>query len=569
MKWNKPNKITQEVNVELSEYNPLIRQILFERGIRTQKEADDFLNVDWSQIYDPFDMHDMITAVERIEEAIEKEERIFIHGDFDVDGICATAILWEYLYNEMEANVLPYIPSRVDEGYGMSEKSLNAILKKKGELVITVDCGVRDVDLVKEYTNRPAHEGKLDFVITDHHEFGDKIPPGVSVVHPLHPKGNYPFKYISGAAVAWKLIAALESRRKGGKLKWEDIPGLDLVAFSTVCDIMPLTDENRVFVKKGLDAMRNSERVGLRSMAKEAGVDLTKLEAYHLGFVLGPRINAAGRIGDAMDALRLLTTHRRNSADQLADKLGKLNRERQDLTDDLVNEVREQIESEGTGKHLYFAHGNDWPEGIVGLVAGKIQEEFNKPVIVVTTDGKSARGSARSISAFNIIQAIESCGDLLVKFGGHKQAAGFTVEHENIESFKKKLQEIAKDQLKKEHFVSEITADALVDAGELDWEVYDLISDLRPFGYGNRTPVFWIEDATIVEVIGLSDNKHVKLIVKGNSSGFLTCIFFGGGDWIMKLAKGDKIDLIGKLDQNEWNGQTNLQFKVKDISKKS
>jgi single-stranded-DNA-specific exonuclease len=448
----------------------------------------------------------------------------------------------------------------------MSEASITAIKAKSGDLVISVDCGIRDTDLIAKHREKTGNSDGIDFIVTDHHELGEKLPRYVPVIHPDHPKGSYQFRNISGAAVAWKIVAALQKRKNNWKqVKWEKVPGLDLVAMSTVCDIMPLYDENRVFVKFGLEDMRNSGRIGLRNMMREADISPSELKAYHLGFILGPRLNAAGRIGDATDALRLLVTQKESQAKKLAAVLSSLNKKRQGMTEDLLKEVRQMIENEGTGKHLYFAYGDDWPEGIIGLAAGKIQEEFNHPVIVLSRGKTSSRGSARSISGFSIINAIEKSSDLLENFGGHDQAAGFTVDNSNIEKFKAELQEIAAKELKKTDFIKEIEADVLVDASELDWNYWEASKDLAPFGYANRKPRFWVEDAVIAGIKTVGDGKHLKLVLKGDGGGFLSCIYFNGGDWINKLAKGDNIDLIGTLGVNTWNGEQTLQFKVIDL----
>jgi single-stranded-DNA-specific exonuclease len=564
MKWRELETIPDEINAELKDYHPLVRKLLYTRGIRDEKSAKRFLNPKLSHLEDPFSFYDIEKACKRIEKAINDGERIFIHGDFDVDGICATAILWDYLYRQRNARVLPYIPSRVDEGYGMSKSSIGSIKKKGGDLVISVDCGIRDSELIASHRKTKNNPDGLDFIVTDHHELGEKLPRYIPVIHPLHPKGDNQSKYISGAAVAWKLVAALEKRRSSD-FKWEKIPGLDLVGMATVCDIMPLVGENRIFVAFGLEQMRRNPRLGIRAMMGESSILRQDLEAYHLGFILGPRINAAGRIGDATDALRLLVTQKSRRAESLAEKLGKLNRERQEMTKTLLDEARAAIEEEGTGKHLYFAYGDDWPEGIIGLVAGKIQEEFNHPVVVVSKKKSESRGSARSVSGFSIIEAIESLGDLLESFGGHDQAAGFTVKTQNIEDFKQRLQSIARKQLKESHFIKEVKADAVVEVSDLDWEFWNASQSLAPFGYGNRKPVFWIKNAMVAGLDTVGDGKHLKLILKGEEGDFLSCIYFRGGNWINRLAEGDTIDLVGNLNVNKWNGEENLQFRVIDL----
>lgn len=565
MKWIEPTEISDEVNVELKDYNPLLRKLMFSRGIRTRNDAEVFLHSKLEQLADPFLLFDIARAVKRIEEAIKKNERIFIHGDFDVDGICATAILWEYLYRNRKARVLPFIPSRADDGYGMSESSVTSVIKEGADLIISVDCGIRDVEVVKKFRRSQKNKDGVDFIITDHHQAGEKLPRYVPVVHPAHPRGEYPFRELSGAAVAWKLVAAMEKTRNPDGFDWRKIPGIDFVAFSTVCDVMPLTGENRILVKYGLEVMRNSRRVGMKALAEDAGIILPDIKAYHFGYILGPRINAAGRIGDAMDAVRLLTTQKESSAKFLANKLGGWNRERQEITEVILKEVREKIERGGTGKHLYFAHGNDWPEGIIGLVAGKIQDEFNHPVVLVSRKDGASRGSARSISGFDMMDAIERQKELLESYGGHTQAAGFTVESKNIEELKTRLETWAEKKLKAENFVRQITADVKTTPGELTWDVWHLIREVEPFGYGNRKPVFWVKNAVITELRGVGDNKHLKFVVKGESGRLLNCIFFGGGDWLDKLVAGNMIDMMGGLDVNKWNGNETLQLNVMDL----
>ncbi len=323
-RWVEPQAIDDKTAKSLKKYDNLVQQLLFVRDIRTGKEADQFMELSEEQLYDPTELFDTDSAVKVIEAAIKSDKQIFIHGDFDVDGISATAILWEYLYRERGAKVLPYIPSRVDEGYGMSEKSVGAIVKQGGELIISVDCGIRDVEIIKKFRKSTKNPKGVEFVITDHHEPGEKIPQHIPVVHPMHPKKKYPQGGIAGAAVAWKLVAAIEKSRDPKSFSWDKIPGIDLVAFATVCDMMSLKGENRVVTWMGLNEMNSNPRIGLKAVAGEAGVEIGDIEAYHLGFVLGPRVNAAGRIGDPMDALRLLTTQKDDQARLLASKLEKL-----------------------------------------------------------------------------------------------------------------------------------------------------------------------------------------------------------------------------------------------------
>lgn len=571
-RWIEPQDIDEDALAKLREYPPVIRRLLYTRGIRSAEEAQGYFNPSAVLIADPLSLRDVKSAAKVIEKAIAAKEKIFIHGDFDADGLSATAILWEYLYRERGADALPYIPSRVDEGYGMSEKSLEAIREKGGSLVISVDCGVRDGRLIRKFIRNQGKRSSwktrkrgLNFVITDHHQLGGALPRGVPMVHPLHPKGVYENQYLSGAGVAWKLITAMEKLRNPRNLRLECIPGLDLAGFATVCDLMPLSGENRVIVSLALEKIRNTPRLGLRELMREAQVSPQSVSSYDIGYILGPRINAAGRIGDPLDALRLFTTENENVARSLAHKLGALNRDRQKRTDDLLAEVREQIEREGKGEHLYFAFGNDWNEGIIGLVAGKLQELYHRPVVLVTEGKEGARGSARSINGFNIVEAIGKYEDLLVKHGGHALAAGFTIQSENVAKFGKLLQDHARKFLTPEMLSKELRADGKVDAGELDWELMKLLEKMEPYGYGNRKPVFWISGAVVVESRKIGDGSHLKLLVKGNSGDALECVFFGGGERAREAEVGSTLELMGNLEVNVWNGSESLQFRVIDM----
>lgn len=564
-RWFEPDEIGESEAKKLRQFSPVVRRLLYARHIRTQGEAETYFAPSSEAIEDPFGLFDMVSAVTRIEHAIKAHEKIFIHGDFDADGLSATAILWEYLFRKRGADVLPYIPSRIDEGYGMSSKSIDTITEKGGKLIISVDCGVRDGELISAYLGKSRTT--LDFVITDHHQLGGALPSKVPFVHPLNPKGNYKNQYLCGAGVAWKLVAAMEKERDTDSFKWENVPGIDLVGFATICDLMPLAGENRAIVSMALKRMIECPRPGIRALCDEAKVSSNTLSSYDIGYILGPRINAAGRIGDPMDALRLLTTEKPEVARSLARSLGVLNRKRQDQTESLLAEVREQIEREDKGEHLYFASGNDWSEGIIGLVAGKLQELYHRPVVLVTKGKEGARGSARSISGFNIVEAIGKFQALLVKHGGHSQAAGFTIESENIEEFGKLLKEHAREFITPEMLSKELRADACVDAGELDWVLMETLHHMEPFGYGNRKPLFWVKDAVVVESRKMGDGSHLKITVKGHGGEALECVYFGGTAKVGTLNTGEPVEIMGNLETNDWNGKTRLQFRVIDVKK--
>lgn len=566
MQINLPTKISEETSEELSDYPEIIRQLLVSREINSKDQAEGFFNPK-KEFGDPFLFHGMDTAVEAILSAIKEKKKIFIHGDYDVDGVCATSLLFDYLYRELKANVLPYIPSRFDEGYGMTDTSIGQIISEGGELVITVDCGVKDIELIKKYKKTNP---ELKFIVTDHHtmlqdEKGKDIvsEDAIAVIHPNHPKSKYPFKEICGSAVAWKLVCAISEKLNKSILR--DDRYLELVALATVCDVMPLVEENRTIVKFGLEKLKNTEIVGLKILMLDAGILPEKLEAYHLGFVIGPRINAAGRLEHAMDALRLFTTQDPAKAKEYSDNLSALNAKRQDMTKELIEKAEEQIENIGKDKKLYFVWGEDWPEGIVGLVAGKLTEKYNRPVLIASKTAKEVKGSARSVSALNIIEIITENEKILERFGGHSQAAGFTLKHENLETFIKNLQERAEEILKDGDVIQSVSADAKVKIAEMSYQVCEWIEKFKPFGYGNVTPSFIIEKVKVLDrkEVG-NDGAHMRLNLEQDGKRI-----YGIGFYLSEKFKnvsiGDEITLHVNFDLDEWNGERKVQMKIKNL----
>lgn len=546
--------ISPLANLDISD---LIKQLLVNRGIEEEDSAIKFLSPKPSPLHDPFLIFGMDKAVKRILKAVKNKKKIIIYGDYDVDGVSATSILWEFLFNKLKADVLPYIPNRVDEGYGLNVESVQKLIDNGADLIVTVDCGIRDKEIVAEF------KGKVDFIVTDHHTVPDELPETI-VIHPRHLKGNYPFGEISGGVVAWKLVTALK-RKCGLESREEMIAGADLAAFSTVCDAMPLIDENREIVKLGLEDMKNSNRLGLNQMIQESGVKKSEIDAYHLGFVLGPRINAAGRLGNALDAVRLMVTENQGQAVQLAHYLGDLNKKRQEITKEILEDAEKQVLEFKPGNKLLFAYGKGWPEGIVGLVAGRLTEKYHKPTLVASLNGGLAVGSARSIPAFNIIEAIEKFGEKLVRYGGHAQAAGFTVAKNNIEDFRDSLQVLAQKIIKEEDMIGELEIDSKTNLSELTMDLVEEIGQLAPFGYGNKMPVFVSEKVEIesLRAIG-TERQHLKIKVSQDGVE-KDCIAFRMGDLISELEVGQKIDIVYNADINEWNGRRSVQLLLKDF----
>lgn len=400
MKWILPKKTDSDV----------FEQLL---NSRTIQDKEKYFNPSLKHLYDPFLMSGMNAAVSTISKALKDKRKIFIHGDFDVDGISATSILWQFLYRDLNADVIPYVPNRFTEGYGLSDESIKAIIEQGGDLIITVDCGVKDIELVSKYSN------KISFIITDHHtireydsnnlvenskKIGNLIvsSKAKAVVHPQ--LGDYPFTEICGATVAWKLCSALNISLNTGI---DIYKYLDLTCLGTICDVMPLIDENRIIVKYGLDRLRKTQNIGLKTMIEYLKLEPQSIDTYHIGFMIGPRLNASGRMQSAMDAVRLLTTQDNKFALEIVKKLDGLNTERQTLTQKYFELAEEQLK-DNLDKKLLFVYGEEWPEGILGLIAGKLTEKYCRPAIAASINGEKVKGSARSIEEFHIANNLKS-----------------------------------------------------------------------------------------------------------------------------------------------------------------
>lgn len=569
MHWQQAPKITPRIRKNLNKYSDIEAQLLFSFGIKTQNDADDYFNSGLKDLSDPQLMPGIESAANRIVEAVTNKERIFIYGDYDVDGISATAILFDLLFRHLGAEVLPYIPNRFTEGYGMGSQGLDYILSKKGKLVITVDCGIRDKELVEEYSTKG-----LDFIITDHHTIdtngnGEQIIPeeAIAVVHPGVQGTKYPFPGICGAAVAWKLASEVTKLAKDQEILSDNFSidiYLDLVALATVCDVMPLQDENRILVRKGLKRLSKTKNLGLKELMKIAAVDSDKLEAYHLGFLLGPRINAGGRIEHGMDGVRMLTSRDPYTVKEVAAKLDQLNFKRKRVTKQLLEEAEAQVEfTEKT--RLLFVYGDDWSEGVVGLVAGRLSDKYYRPAIAAAKSDGIVKGSARSIRGFNITAAIADSEKLLERYGGHDQAAGFSLLEENLTSFIQELEKYAKRELKEDQLIKTIQVAAIIKASEITTKLYETVARFKPFGQGNREPLFQIDNLTVsrANVVG-KEGDHLKLTLESDNT-TIPAIGFRMGSRLDILRGYATIDVVGSVSMNEWQGQTEIQLKLKDF----
>ncbi|RMF00716.1 MAG: single-stranded-DNA-specific exonuclease RecJ [Chloroflexi bacterium] len=542
---------------------PLVVQILYNRGFTMPREVTDFLNFEWAGD-DPFALKDMRTAVDRLAEAILNHELITVYGDYDADGVTSTALMMQIL-TALGANAQPYIPNRFDEGYGLNNDALRELAQNGVKLVLTVDCGIRSVKEV-EFGNSLG----LDIIITDHHHVGDKIPPALAAINPKRADCTYPFKELAGVGLAFKLAQALlrteslNGRRR--QATFDPDRYLDLVALGTVADLAPLYGENRKLVEKGLRALNRSLRPGLAALLEEAGAGPNHaITAGTIGFTIGPRLNAAGRLANALAAYDLLMAENGQTAIPLAIDLNKQNRERQFLTETTVNMARDVILADKGQSPIYFISHPDFNPGVVGLAASRLTDEFYRPTLVAEQGPEFTKGSARSIAEFHITEALDQCADLLERYGGHAAAAGFTVKNENVPLLQARLREIAAQTLDVTELRPTLFVDAEVNLRAVRPALVEDIHKLQPFGYGNPTPKFVSRNLKIKQLRTVGkDNSHLRLTLNDGRQDW-NAIAFRQGYWAEKLHAAQPVDVVYNLEFNEWNGSRTLQLNVKDL----
>ena len=566
IEWNVLPKITEEFINENSEYNPIILQLLKNRGFNNKNEFEQILNPNYDKIiHDPFLFNQMEEVVSKIISHIKMGNKIFIYGDYDADGVTSSALLYETL-NVLKAKVDVYIPDRVTEGYGLNEKAIEFIKSKDGKLIITVDTGIRSNESVDF-----AKKQGLEVIITDHHVSAEKKEdlPDCLILDPVVPDEKYPFKKLAGVGVAYKLACAIISKAKlENELKDRLCERLlDLVAIGTGADCVVLLDENRMLVKRGLEVLSSTKRIGLLELMRIAQVkNREKIASWNIGFQIGPRINAAGRMKHANSAYELMITNDQKKAITLAYGLNENNIERQNKTVQILEQAEEQIS--GDEKIIVCISPKDekWNEGIVGLVAGRICEKYYRPTLIITENKKSYKGSGRSIDGFNLIKAIEECKDYLEKYGGHPMACGFSLKKENLEKFKQKLREITDKNLKDKNLTKSLKIETELDLNEVDEDLINEIKKLEPYGEGNLQPKFLIKNLFILDVFYMgNDGQHVKFKLKNSDSKIINAIGFNQSEKWKDINLGDKIDVVCYLDINEFNGKKEEQMRIVDI----
>lgn len=548
------SQLAQSLNVP-----HVVAGILVQRGIKDPEAAELFLRPRLSQVTDPFSLPAMRAAVERIWRALEGKERIVVFGDYDADGITSTALLVKVL-RQMGGAVTPFLPHRVDDGYGLSADTLQKCLgMNKPSLVVTVDCGTSSADAV-----RMAGAAGVDVVITDHHEPGEEIAPACAVVNPK--LGSDPrVEMLAGVGVAFKLCHALvkharDAGHPAGKLDLRRY--MDLVAVGTITDIVPLREENRILVRHGLEQLNKTELIGLRALADVAGVRGT-IDAYHVGFMLGPRLNAMGRLGDAEVSLKLLMTEDASEAGQLATQLDKANRERQAVEARMHEEIAREVEEWfKPDQHFSLVLASDgWHPGVIGIVASRIAARFNRPTVLIALDGAEGRGSARSIDGFNLVENLQACGETLIRCGGHAMAAGLDIETVRVAEFRECFNDLARKALEGTLLAPVQRVDAWVSLADCTEELLENINAMQPFGFGNPRPVLAAPAVLVSDMRKVGSGKHLKLtLVLGASD--VDAIGFGMGG--RELPDGP-MDVAFQLQRNSYMGRDKLQLSLQDF----
>lgn len=537
--------------------SPLTAIILYNRGIRDKDAILDFLNGDFSSLHDPYLLRDMDKAVERINIAREKGEKVTIYGDYDVDGITSIAILYKHL-THLGLEVDYYVPDRIQEGYGVNILALDKIKAGGTGLIITVDTGITAVEET-EYAKKLG----MDLIITDHHECKESIPDAYAAIDPKRKDCTYPFKNLAGVGVAFKLIQALDS---SSDLKSLMDMYADLICLGTVADISPLIDENRILVKEGLKRFDTTENVGLRALIDVSTNNSKAITTSTIGYIIAPRINASGRLGCASRSVEMFLTDDKEKAYELANDLCKENTIRQQTEQMMFAEALEYIESHPEIKDdnvLVIPHEN-WHHGIVGIVSSKITEKFYKPSILFAINGDEAKGSGRSVSGYNLFEALENSSELLLKFGGHELAAGLTVKTENIDKFREKINGYISKEMSGDAMNPTVSIDAIIKVAYINLDTVDDINKLQPFGVDNPTPVFGVKNIKIHRISTMSEGKHLRMTLFKDSK-YIDAVGFGMGEYFNHLKEGDFVDVAFGIDINDYKGFQNVQLILKDI----
>ena len=560
-RWAEIPLTTPELIPELQaslQINEVLARLLVLRGVHNYDKARDFFRPNIHHLHDPFLMQDMEQAIERIEQAIAQQEKILVFGDYDVDGTTAVALVYRFFskyYDQLEY----YIPDRYLEGYGISYKGIDYAAENNFSLIIALDCGIKSVDHVAY-----AKEKGVEFIICDHHLPGEHLPDAVAVLDPKRSDCSYPYKELAGCGIGFKLIQAYTQKND---LPFEDLEAyLDLVAVSIAADIVPIDGENRTLAWFGMKRLNEQPCAGLaalRSIAKQKP-NYTLSDAV---FQLGPRINAAGRIADAKQAVRLLSCSTQTEALEIAKLIDIHNDERREHDSDITEQALAQVESglDFKTRKSTVVFNESWHKGVIGIVASRLTEKYYRPTIVLTQSNGVVAGSARSVMGFDLYEALLACTDLLEQFGGHKYAAGLTMKVENVPAFQQRFEEVVTASISDELLVQEISIDSPLNLAQIDAKFFRILSQFEPFGPKNMSPVFKASGVELADAIGIVGDKHLKMQVKQRDSNVFDCIGFGLGKLKEALLRSNGFDMCFSIEENSWKDRRNIQLNIKDI----
>ena len=547
----KIERLSEELKI-----SPLLTTILTNRNIESKEKIVTFLKPTRNDFYNPYLFQDMEIAVTRIIQAIEKKEKIAIYGDYDVDGITSITVLKKYL-EKIGANVIYYIPNRLEEGYGLNKQAIEKIAKEHVSLMITVDCGISGIEDI-DYAKKLG----VETIVTDHHETLDILPNALAVIDAKRKDNTYPFRELAGVGVVFKVIQAISI--KLGLDEKEYLKYLDIVCVGTISDIVPLVDENRVIAKLGLKLIKQTKNIGLRELVKACGY--ANVNSSTISFGVAPRINACGRMGKQEEALKLFLSEDLEEVKQITQKLNNYNTERQDTERKIFEQALSKIQEENLESKSSIVLGDErWHHGVIGIVASKVTEMFFKPSLLICFEGDMGKGSGRSVPGFDLHEALLNTSSWLEKYGGHSMAVGLSLKRENFEGFKKAFEELA-DKSNVKEIVPIIKIDKQITAKDMTKENVEAIQLLEPFGEGNKIPIFMYKGLKIDSIRALSENKHIKLTLRDDNI-ILDAIGFNMGYLVEEYRIGDKIDVVGTLEVNSYNGLEKVQINLKDMRK--
>ncbi len=560
--WNYKNKALSKEEIEefsaLSGVSPGLAVILLNRGIKTPKAVNSYMKKSLEDIHNPFMLDGMEEAVCRILSAIEKKEKIVIYGDYDVDGITATATVYKFLKSQ-GADVSYYIPDRFSEGYGINILAINKMARDGAKLMITVDCGITAVGEVEF-----AKTQGLDIIITDHHTCREELPKAVAVINPKRMDSSYPFSGLAGVGVAFKLVLAL-AIKLGMNTKDVFMEHVDMVALGTIADVVPLVDENRVIADKGINSIENTNNKGIRALMEMAGAGGKTIDANSVAFFASPRLNAAGRLENASLSVELMICEDDERAKEIAEHLDELNSERKDIEQKIFEEAYKKAEEMGEDQLVYVISGENWNHGVIGIVASRIAELFYRPCILISVEDGKGKGSGRSVPEMNLFDALSDSEDLLTAFGGHSQAAGLSIAEENIQAFSKKINEFAKKNIDVQTLVPKLLIDCNLAGSSVTMQAAKMIESLAPFGEGNELPVFSMQGLKVIASQSMGvDKKHLRLRLSDGTNVF-NAVGFGMGELSEKLCPGTMVSVAFNMNINTYQGSENLQLMLKDI----